>query len=81
MDQGLKLNQNHWAALIFTIIAWVTGWFALVLVTAKYGAEDKFGELKVTRNQYIGLAFSLLIAVFVWLKNVYAIQGDDVQQK
>ena len=76
---GLKLNDNHWAALLFTIIAWITGWYALVLITAKYGEEDTF-PLKPTVNQYYGLAFSVGIATLVWLKNVYAIQGDEEQQ-
>lgn len=76
---GLELNQNHWAALAFTILAWVFGWYALVLITAKLGEEDKF-PVKVTSNQYYGLGFSIGIAVLVWLKNVYAIQGDKEQQ-
>ena len=79
---SLKLNENHWAALVFTITAWIAGWYALVLITAKYGSthgEDKF-PLKPTVNQYYGLVFSVGIAVLVWLKNVYAIQGDKEQQ-
>ena len=76
----LKLNENHWAALVFTVIAWVTGWYALVLITAKYGGEEDRFPLRPTVNQYYGLAFSVGIAVLVWLKNVYAIQGDKEQQ-
>ena len=76
---SLELNQNHWAALAFTILAWVFGWYALVLITARLGEEDKF-PVKVTTNQYYGLGFSVGIAVLVWLKNVYAIQGDKEQQ-
>ena len=76
---GLELNENHWAALGFTILAWVFGWYALVLVTAKIGEEDSF-PVEVTKNQYYGLGFSIGIAVMVWLKNVYAIQGDKEQQ-
>ena len=79
---GLELNSNHWAALVFTISAWVSGWYALVLITAKYGdpVEDKF-PLVPTLSQYYGLGFSIGIAILVWLKNIYAIQGDDEQQK
>ena len=74
-----KLNENHWASLVFTILAWMAGWYGLVLITAKIGEEDKF-PVKVTANQYYGLGFSIGIAVLVWLKNVYAIQGDKEQQ-
>lgn len=76
---SLELNENHWAALGFTILAWVFGWYALVLITAKLGEEDKF-PVAVTPTQYYGLGFSVGIAVLVWLKNVYAIQGDRAQQ-
>ena len=76
---ALTLNENHWAALAFTILAWVFGWYSLVLITAKLGREDKF-PVTVTENQYYGLAFSIGIGVLVWLKNVYAIQGDEEQQ-
>ena len=78
---ALLLNENHWYALAFTVLAWVAGWYALVLITAKYGdpVEDRF-PLKPTMNQYYGLAFSVGIAILVWLKNVYAIQGDKEQQ-
>lgn len=76
---ALKLNQNHWAALGFTILAWVFGWYGLVLITAKLGREDTF-PINVTTRQYYGLGFSVGIAVLVWLKNVYAIQGDREQQ-
>ena len=75
----IKLNENHWASLVFTILAWMAGWYGLVLITAKLGEEDKF-PVKVTPNQYYGLGFSVGIAVLVWLKNVYAIQGDKEQQ-
>tara|TARA_R110001592_G_scaffold102969_3_gene290234 strand:- start:532 stop:795 length:264 start_codon:yes stop_codon:yes gene_type:complete len=85
---GLNLNQNHWAALVFTIMAWVTGWYALVLITATNRSTDTRGNpidetkfpLNPTINQYYGLGFSVGIAVLVWLKNVYAIQGDEEQQ-
>ena len=76
---GIELNENHYASLVFTILAWVFGWYGLVLITAKLGEEDKF-PVKVTANQYYGLGFSIGIAVLVWLKNVYAIQGDKEQQ-
>ena len=76
---GIKLNENHWAALAFTILAWVFGWYGLVLITAKLEKENKF-PLSPTLNQYYGLGFSVGIAVLVWLKNVYAIQGDKEQQ-
>ena len=75
----MQLNQNHWAALAFTILAWIFGWYGLVLITAKLGQEDKF-PVKVTTNQYYGLIFSVFIAILVWLKNVFAIQGDREQQ-
>ena len=77
---GLTLNENHWASLAFTILAWTSGWYGLVLITAKLGTEDKF-PVNVTSNQYYGLGFSIGIAILVWLKNVYAIQGDAEQQK
>lgn len=78
---GLKLNDNHWWALFFTVLAWVFGWYALVLITAKFGdpVEDKF-PLKPTTTQYYGLGFSIGIGILVWIKNVYAIQGDTEQQ-
>ena len=41
---SLNLNQNHWAALVFTIIAWVTGWYALVLITATNRSTDTNGN-------------------------------------
>lgn len=75
----MELNENHWAALVFTILAWVFGWYALVLITARLGEEDTF-PVAVTTNQYYGLGFSIGIAILVWLKNVYAIQGDTAQQ-
>ena len=76
----MELNENHWAALAFTILAWVFGWYGLVLITARLGDEDTF-PVKVTPDQYKGLGFSVFIAVLVWLKNIYAIQGDTAQQK
>ena len=76
---SLQLNQNHWGALVFTILAWISGWYALVLITANYGTEDTF-PLRPTISQYYGLGFSVIIATLVWLKNVYAIQGDEEQQ-
>ena len=76
---GITLNENHWASLAFTILAWIFGWYGLVLITAKLGEEDKF-PVPVAPNQYYGLGFSVGIAVLVWLKNVYAIQGDKEQQ-
>ena len=48
---ALKLNQNHWAALVFGIFGWVLGWYSLVLVTASISNpnEQKF-PLKPTKR-------------------------------
>ena len=73
-------NHNHWAALVFTIIAWVTGWYSLVLITANSAVGETSFPLMPTKAQYYGLGFSIGIALLVWLKNMYAIQGDREQQ-
>lgn len=75
----MELNTNHWAALVFTVVAWVTGWYALVLVTADVKTQTVF-PLEPTKSQLYGLIFSVFISVLVWLKNIYAIQGDTDEQ-
>ena len=75
----MQLNNNHWASLIFTIIAWIAGWYGLVLVTADYATQAIF-PLHPTKDQFYGLIFSVFIAILVWLKNIYAVQGDTDEQ-
>jgi amino acid permease len=78
---ALKLNQNHWAALVFGIFGWVLGWYSLVLVTASISNpnEQKF-PLKPTTTQFYGIGFAVVIAILSWLQRLFAIQGDEEQQ-
>ena len=74
----IKLNQNHWYGLVFSIIGWVIGWYSIVLIGAEY--KNKKFPITPTKNQWIGGAFAVGIAILSWFRYIYTIQGDENRQ-
>lgn len=70
-----KFNLNHWAALIFSIVGWVLGWYSIVLINVKY-SNDTF-PVNPTKHQWYGAGFAVGLATLSWIRYFYTLQEES----
>tara|TARA_B100000676_G_scaffold304496_1_gene356883 strand:- start:2572 stop:2808 length:237 start_codon:yes stop_codon:yes gene_type:complete len=74
----LNLNSNHWIALIFTIISFVSGWYSIVLINVDH-KDNKF-PVRPTKYQWIGCGFAVGLAILSWIRFFFTLQGEENKQ-
>tara|TARA_Y200000002_G_scaffold313135_1_gene270534 strand:+ start:289 stop:504 length:216 start_codon:yes stop_codon:yes gene_type:complete len=62
-------NSNRIIALFLMIAAGIIGWYSLILMT-----DPIKGSITPDKYQWIGLGFTLLIGIFIWIKKCLTIK-------
>ena len=68
MDLGLLFNRHRIWALAMLIIAAISGWFSLILLT-----NSAVKPIYVNKSQWVGLGFALLVGILVWINKCFTI--------
>jgi len=66
-------SRNTIVALFVGLLSWGIGWYGLVLLS---DMTDNYFP-KPTRNQLIGLCFTLLLSTVSWFQFIYTVRGHD----
>lgn len=61
------VTHNRKYAFFIGIMMAIGGWYALMLMTQP-------NEIKITRDQYIGLGFAIITYILWWLKFCYTVK-------
>jgi hypothetical protein len=69
MNWDKIFNSNRVIALFLMIAAGIIGWYALILMT-----DPIKGSITPDTPQWIGLGFTILIGILIWVKKCLTIK-------